>query len=159
MNEKTINSLHSKKNNYQWLEGRHDYIQFMFPNHFKSFFNDQASPMSYLEVKLFRKERKLGNLMLESLKIYLDFIGVKLLKTGEMEIISSDRLDDALLRNTHNHLRIRRVMACLSICGFRNLCLKLIQFLKQLIQSQKKYYRLEGTFKHEWKIYGDKEME
>lgn len=47
--QRSIPSLHSKFQNYTFLENRHDYIQWMFPNHYGSAFNSKSSPLSYLE--------------------------------------------------------------------------------------------------------------
>lgn len=51
------------------------------------------------------------------------------LQTLELEICSERRLKDVVLVNFHNHLRIMRVLACLSITGLRKLALNLIDFL------------------------------
>jgi hypothetical protein len=69
-------------------------------------------------------------------------------------MISQDRLHEALIINTHNHLRIMRILACLSITGFRTIALNLIHFLDQSIQKIKMFSSLKIVFQQKWKIYG-----
>lgn len=45
-----IESIHQKKGDYYWLESQHDYIQWMFPNHYQSRVNYQSEAMGYREV-------------------------------------------------------------------------------------------------------------
>lgn len=65
------------------------------------------------------------------------------------------------MRNTHNHLRIRRILACLSVTGFRPLALWFINILDFVIGSQKCLEKvrwgrgLRFTFEDEWAIYGN----
>ena len=84
--------------------------------------------------------------MLTSIEIFLDFLGIELTLEGELRKISDERMEDALLRYTHNHLRLRRFMACLSITGFRPLALEFIDFLQTIIEKEPKYKRLEKVF-------------
>ena len=46
--EKIETKLHSKRGDYRFLEDRHDYIQWMFPNHYESAFNYNSHPLGYL---------------------------------------------------------------------------------------------------------------
>ena len=117
-----VEKLFERSGDYEWLEDNHNFIQWMFPNHFESSINLDTLPMGYLEVQLFRNTKALGQKLLRSINIFLDFMGVHLDGQGTMSIASKDRLRSALLVNTHNHLRIRRLMACTSICGFRGIC-------------------------------------
>lgn len=88
--------------------------------------------------------------MLQSVEIFLDFLGIELTLEGTLVKIDDRRLTDALLIHTHNHLRLRRFMACLSITGFRPLALHFIEFLRRLIESDQKYGRLQRVFSREW---------
>lgn len=64
-----------------------------------------------------------------------------------------------MLKNTHNHLRICRLLAFLSITGFRHLALNLLRFLEEQIANERKYERLMTTFKEKFMIYGDENKE
>ena len=53
----------------------------------------------------------------------LDFYGIKLKdeETGELERSDNnkERYMNAILKSTHNHLRISRILNCLDVTGFR----------------------------------------
>jgi hypothetical protein len=55
--------------------------------------------------------------------LILDFYGMKIIdkKTGELGRTENfeERYEHAILKSWHNHLRIRRILACLSVTGFR----------------------------------------
>lgn len=60
--------------------------------------------------------------MIKSIYIYFNFIGIYLsLKDGQLYLINKERMIEAIVHNTHNHLRIMRVLACLSVIGFRKI--------------------------------------
>jgi hypothetical protein len=50
-----LEQMHNKIYDYNFLEGIHDYIQWMFPNHYGSAFNSSSVPLSYTESYLFQK--------------------------------------------------------------------------------------------------------
>jgi hypothetical protein len=102
----------------------------MFPNHYGSAFNSKSSPLSYLEKRLFIDDITIGFLMLKSIYQFFDFMGIRLnLKDLSLKIINRMRLRAVILVNFHNHLRIMRILACLSVIGFRKLAINLIEFL------------------------------
>lgn len=74
--------------------------------------------------------------MLQSFKQYLLFMGIKVdIEEATWNVVSGDRLYDVLVENTHNHLRIRRILACLSVTGFRLLALWLINIIEDVIEN------------------------
>lgn len=67
----------------------------------------------------------------------MDFIGIEVnVEEASLRVASEDRLHDALIRNTHNHLRIRRILTCLSVTGFRLLALWFINILDYVIANK-----------------------
>ena len=74
--------------------------------------------------------------MLQSFKQYLLFMGIEVnIEEATWNVVSGDRLYDVLVENTHNHLRIRRILACLSVTGFRLLALWLINIIEDVIEN------------------------
>ena len=74
--------------------------------------------------------------MLQSFKQYLLFMGIEFnIEEATWNVVSWDRLYDVLVENTHNHLRIRRILACLSVTGFRLLALWLINIIEDVIEN------------------------
>lgn len=67
-------------------------------------------------------------------------MGAKInIETGELETVSEDRLYQLLEINTHNHLRLTRIISCLSIVGFRHYAIQLIKYLAKEIQERNFY--------------------
>lgn len=74
--------------------------------------------------------------MLQSFKQYLLFMGIEVnIEEATWNVVSGERLYDVLVENTHNHLRIRRILACLSVTGFRLLALWLINIIEDVIEN------------------------
>lgn len=59
------------------MEDTHDYIQWMFPNHYRSRFNYSSHSLNYQEAKIFRESRDIGERMVRSFEQYMDFIGIQ----------------------------------------------------------------------------------
>lgn len=105
-------------------------MQWLFPTSFKSTFNDLSHLLTEEEAREFRRNGVIGKRLYRSYEMFLDFIGVQVMNTsGDLNIQSLQRLELALVHNVHNHLRIRRMLACLSVVGFRRLALKFLFFL------------------------------
>lgn len=127
-----INALHSKFGDYSFMEKVHDYIQWMFPNHYGSAFNSSSKPLNYIESELFIRDDHAKLSLLYSIFMFFDFMGIQLTNDfSSIYIIDSSRLKDVILVNFHNHLRIMRILACLSVTGFRSIALMLIQFIDE----------------------------
>jgi hypothetical protein len=99
----------------------------MFPNHYGSSFNSKSFQLTYLESLLFLEDNQIGQRMLQSVYLFLDFMGIRLkMPSLTLAICSWKRLREAILVNYHNHLRVMRVLACLSVTGFRSIALQII---------------------------------
>lgn len=70
-------------------------------------------------------------------------------------MVSRNRLKAVLIQNTHNHLRLMRILACLSVVGFRIFALNLITFLGFVVFNDREFERQKGTFLRDWKVYDD----
>ena len=140
---------------YRRLEGRHDYIQWMFPNHYGSGFNAEASPLNYAESALFHHSQELGAKLLRSLHVFLDFMGLEFSLPNSLVVISPKRLKDVILVYHHNHLRIMRILACLSVVGFRDIALEIVHFLDQGTKKTRLLEKERANFERQWQVYGD----
>lgn len=90
--------------------------------------------------------------------MFMDFLGIQVMNsTGDLALRSPERFELALVKNIHNHIRIRRLMACLSVVGFRRLAMKLINFLGVTIQ-QRYPGKLEASFSSTWGKYSNKDI-
>ena len=86
-------------------------------------------------------------------------MGLRLdLQTLKFSIISRERLKDVILVNYHNHLRIMRVLACLSVTGFRSIALSLIAVLDEQTRKGSMLDKERDEFEKSWAVYGDGDL-
>lgn len=150
-----IDQYHSEfKGVYEFLEKSHAYIQWLFPNQHKSAFNSNSDPISKEEVMEFRQNKEIGKRIFKSYDLFTDFMGLKInnVMTGSLTIVDQKRLHNCLLVNTHNHLRIVRILACLNLIGFRHYALQLNSFLDKHSQTNERLARIN---KVKWQPYKD----
>ncbi|KAK7454035.1 hypothetical protein VKT23_011546 [Stygiomarasmius scandens] len=107
---------------YDILESRHGFIQWLFPIR-EHGMNFQSQPLQPHELESMKSDSTIIQRLIESYKLMLDFYGMQLLdeETGELGRPSPPRRYAPryknLLRSTHNNLRISRILKCLSEFG------------------------------------------
>ncbi|TRY58214.1 hypothetical protein DNTS_008558, partial [Danionella cerebrum] len=115
---------------YDWLEMTHSYIQWMFPLQERGM-NWEAEVLTKKEIQLFREDKEAKRKLVKSYEVMLDFYGIRLRNkdTGEVERSSrwKERFDN-LNRNTHNNLRITRILKCLGTLGLEHYQAPLVKF-------------------------------
>lgn len=126
-----IEDFHSFwKGQYDKLEYVHTYIQWLFPLQ-EPGVNYQASQLTKDEIEEFLKNSTAKRNLLKSYELMLDFYGVQLWseETGEVKRASNweERFQN-LNRNTHNNLRITRILKCLGTLGFAHYQAPLVRF-------------------------------
>lgn len=152
--------LKTWKGDYRRLERHHGFIQWLFPNHYKSGFNSEAKKLSKKEAVIFKMELSISHRLVRSYELILDFFGMELVdkRTGELKR-SQDylkRFKATLKGVTHNHLRVRRILTHLNNVGFRNYGIELVEFLKKEIYDSKGELQDLQKFNsfRDWVIYG-----
>ena len=107
-----------------WDDGRledvHDYIQVLFPLKEPSLFNSRAPLLDDASVAAFRADERVRANLLRSFERMLRFYGFRRdAATGEVVEAENfaDRAREWLTPGDHNHLRITRILKCLSACG------------------------------------------
>ncbi|CAE7203026.1 ogfrl1 [Symbiodinium necroappetens] len=129
-----LRDLHGWQGQYDKLETNHLYIQWLFPNYFQSQFNSTAPQLSKPEAHVFRNDGEIARKYIQSYRLFLDFLGLRLIdsETGEIGRAPNGRgrLYEALVLRHHNHLRIRRVLASLAITGFERYMSPLVNHLR-----------------------------
>ncbi|XP_027032176.2 opioid growth factor receptor-like protein 1 isoform X2 [Tachysurus fulvidraco] len=123
--------------NYDNLEYVHSYIQWLFPIQ-EMGMNFASRELSRTEIKLFHADEEVKKRLLKSYKLMLDFYGIELVneKTGEVKRAQNwrERFKN-LNRNTHNNLRITRILKCLGLLGFSHYQAPLVHFfLKETLE-------------------------
>ncbi|KAL6464450.1 hypothetical protein MHYP_G00267670 [Metynnis hypsauchen] len=126
-----IEEFHEKwYGDYSRLEGVHSYIQWLFPIQEKGM-NYDSQPLTPEEIKLFRKDHSVKKRLLKSYELMLDFYGIKLLDEETGKVCRAEHWEERfknLDRNTHNSLRITRILKCLGILGFEHYQAPLVHF-------------------------------
>nr|XP_055040182.1 opioid growth factor receptor-like isoform X1 [Misgurnus anguillicaudatus] len=130
----SIYEFHEKwKGKYDRLERVHSYIQWLFPLQEEGM-NWEAHVLTKEEIKQFRKDEEAKGNLLKSYELMLDFYGIRLVsdRTGAVTRANNweERFDN-LNRNTHNNLRITRILKCLGTLGFEHFQEKLVRFFLQ----------------------------
>lgn len=74
------------------------------------------------------------------------------LKTGELKVVNNHLLYQLLMVNKHNHLRLTRIIASLSIVGFRRYAVSLMNFLEKCV-AQQQYKDLAKLAQVKWFPY------
>jgi hypothetical protein len=138
----SVKDFHEKfYQDYVNLEKMHDYIQWIFPSFRKSDFTTEAPPISKEEHrKLLESYDACYNFVVNYI-IILDFYGLGLVsRTGDLTLLDNFQERFAnLKKNTHNNLRISRILASLNIMGMNSFAQKLIETLRELIKTKTLY--------------------
>jgi Opioid growth factor receptor (OGFr) conserved region len=114
------------------LENSHDYIQVLFPLKDASQFNRNAPLLDDKTVEQFRADERIQKNLLQSFRVMLRFYGFRLdEQSGEVVEADdfADRAPEWLFPEDHNHLRITRILKCLTLCGLSD---RAAAFLRRL---------------------------
>lgn len=119
------------------METTHDYIQWMFPLPEPSQYNPDAPLLTEDDITLFKSNPDLMDRIERSLKKFLEFMGLSLVKFGQQWIVAkssefSNRRGSVWASFNHNWLRITRVLKCLKLLGRDDLAMAFFSCLRQL---------------------------
>ena len=141
---RTIAFILGHKGNSMWLEGTHDYIQWLFPLREAS--NAAPSvPLNDEMVNLIKNDPVTKGYLMESFLMMLDFYGFELQESGVV-VYNDPSKNHWSTPFNHNFLRITRIIGCMSICGFEELgkefCSAVCEVMKDkpYAISSKKYW-------------------
>ncbi|XP_028970032.2 opioid growth factor receptor-like protein 1 isoform X2 [Esox lucius] len=127
----SIDDFHNKwQGDYSKLERVHSYIQWLFPLQ-EPGMNYEAKELTKKEIEAFLQNDTAKQRLLKSYKLMLDFYGIKLSNdtTGDVETAENWRKRfENLDRNSHNNLRITRILKCLGTLGFPHYQAPLVKF-------------------------------
>ncbi len=131
---RTITDLLTHKR--EWYEGCHDWVQWLFPSREPSNYCAEAPLLNQNDVEFLkeRKDKGVSSNINIAVCVFLDFLGLQCsFNKGDLntiEVTSNKALKkrhaiwmDAL---NHNHLRITRFLAFLSIIGYREAAVRIL---------------------------------
>ncbi|XP_072270536.1 opioid growth factor receptor-like isoform X1 [Pyxicephalus adspersus] len=122
--------LRNWKDHYDILEENHNYIQWLFPLR-ELGKNSYASPLHEDEIEMMKKDADVKKRLCEAYKLMLNFYGIQLLDEISGKVGQAENWQERyknLDRNSHNNLRITRILKCLGELGFEHYQKPLISF-------------------------------
>lgn len=119
-----------------WMEMCHDYIQWLFPLPDPSNFHEEAPLLSPDDEIAFGSNLELRKRLQMAAEKFLWFLGLRWTvavdRTGSIDKAENFEKRKSVLENfNHNHLRITRMMRCLTLCGRQDISRALYDFLIQ----------------------------
>ena len=106
------------KQDDHWLEVCHNYIQWLFPTKEFSRVTPDAPILDKATIQAFHDDDLLRNHLRAALIRILSFYGLKLTATGVVKGPNwVERKSNWFTENTHNSLRITRILKCLNSLG------------------------------------------
>ncbi|KZP33439.1 hypothetical protein FIBSPDRAFT_307046 [Athelia psychrophila] len=146
----TIDELHaawsrseSHETQYETLEVRHGYIQWLFPIREQGV-NGQAQPLQMHEISKMKADHAVIARLIRSYRLMLDFYGMQLVSEETGLIARSPSHAGRyrnFLRRSHNWLRISRILKCLSELGLERLN---AGFLLHVLNEQSEFAELNS---------------
>ncbi|MCP4088397.1 MAG: hypothetical protein GY746_01185 [Gammaproteobacteria bacterium] len=98
-----------------------NYIQWLFPNSEHSRVTPDAPVLTPEIIQLFKSDDLLESHLLQSFKRILSFFGLERSGGGiQKEANWNDSKQNWFIYDTHNNLRITRILKCLHILGLKN---------------------------------------
>lgn len=126
------------KQDDHWFESCHTYIQWLFPNKDWSRVTPQAPVLTTEVIQLFKSDELLRAHLLESFYRILSFYGLQRLDNVIIKASNwPNRKQNWFLDDTHNSLRLTRILKCLYELGFRDIANELYAALVLLRSSEK----------------------
>lgn len=137
-----------EENDY-WLERTHNYIQWLFPNTEKShaLLN---SPIVTAEFKnAFDKDITMRKNLKRCLDRMLDFYGI-IYEGGSFHKGKNWNLrkESWIVGDTHNNLRITRILKCLTTLGFKSIAVEFQSFLLCLSNTESSFGISNSSISH-----------
>lgn len=128
----------------QWpddqLETVHDYIQWLFPLPEASGFNLAAPTLTENSILKFRNRPDLQQKLRDSFLRMMNFYGLEA-SSGEQIVVNPAAIFDSKSRiwlspGNHNHLRITRILRCLTILGLESEAKAFFECLSEIYKGE-----------------------
>ena len=120
------------------FENKHHFIQWLFPIPTVSFYNMLAPTLSKNEAQELGKREEFRAKMQESFRFVCKCYGLEIVEESNNVCVkpSPDFTGYWLTPNNHNHLRITRMLTCLTNVGLHDYAIALMKCLEQLCNER-----------------------
>ena len=124
-----------EEDRYKVMENKHDYVQWIFPTDQESNFNANSYKLLPKECAIMKDSMEIAIRYIAYYSLFLNFIGAELVDvvSGKIDVLKDERMRrlrfNNLNKNTHNHLRITRILKSLELFGFKCYKKELYTFL------------------------------
>ncbi len=120
-----------------WFEQCHNYIQWLFPNSERSRVTPEAPVLTPEIIQLFKSDDLLESHLLQSFNRILSFFGLERSDGGIQKGANwNDSKQNWSIYDTHNNLRITRILKCLNALGLKNDAKEFYEALTRLRASE-----------------------
>lgn len=148
-----IDEIHSQWfGNYNMLENNHGYIQWLFPTRSKSK-SAECQQLQLHEIRDITADPSSHDRVLQSYKLMLDFLGIRLLDDVKGLVDRADNWEERfanLDRSLHNALRITRILMSLGELGYEHLKYPLVEFLLKEVLKYRTLANLQDSLTTYW---------
>jgi len=122
------------------LESVHDYVQWLFPLPERSGFNLAAPVLTHESIQEFRSRPELQQKLRSSFLCMMTFYGLEV-RTGEHITVTrapnfAAKATGWLSPGNHNHLRITRILRCLTVLGLEAEAKAFFGCLSEIYESE-----------------------
>uniref|UniRef100_A0A8C5WDC9 Integrase catalytic domain-containing protein n=1 Tax=Leptobrachium leishanense TaxID=445787 RepID=A0A8C5WDC9_9ANUR len=136
---------------YELLEKHHRYIQWLFPLREQGR-NEHAKPLTFSEIEIMKNTAEIQHRLRRAYKLMLNFFGVKIVGEEEIEVIRDSNFSthfSNLNTNTHNNLRITRIVKSMGELGAAQYQAPLVKFfLKEILVEDQLQNMKESALKY-----------
>jgi len=139
------------KGDYEKLEKHHGYIQWLFPIWSKGQ-NEQSTPLTEKEVAVMLKSDIISSRMIDAYKLFLDFLGLNFVE-GTGKITRAEHWVERYKNwtiNTHNNLRVSRMLYSLNIFGYSHLVKQFMIFIMTEIYVNDQLKKCAHSCERHW---------
>jgi hypothetical protein len=145
--------LQSWRGDFNTLEANHGYIQWLFPLQARSGSNPASQEMWPHEIAAMNSDPNVKVRLRAAYTMMLEFYGITLLSNTTGAVARAQNWDErsgALNQNTHNFLRISRILKSLGELGLERFKLPLLLFLANEIYVNGQLPAARASFREFW---------
>eukprot|EP01062_Namystynia_karyoxenos_P009971 TRINITY_DN1352_c3_g1_i1.p1 TRINITY_DN1352_c3_g1~~TRINITY_DN1352_c3_g1_i1.p1 ORF type:complete len:681 (+),score=221.24 TRINITY_DN1352_c3_g1_i1:94-2136(+) len=128
----SVDGILAKRGKYPWLEGKHHYVQWLFPKAVNGVSGATAPPLTAGDAAIMAADPECDRRLTKAYDMMLDFWGLELVDDSSGEVRKAPHWEERFAnieKHDHNYLRISRVLISLNMRGRRAMAGPLVELL------------------------------